>query len=424
MKLKITKIGILGMGYVGLPLAIEFGHKFPVIGFDINAKRIEDLHNGIDATNEVTIAELRQSKDLIFSSDPEALKDCNFYIVTVPTPINKDKRPDLGPLLSASMLIARFLAKGDVVVYESTVYPGATEEDCVPLLEQGSGLLLNKDFYVGYSPERINPGDKTHRLRDIKKVTSGSNVESAKFIDQTYKKIIRAGTYPAESIKVAEAAKVIENTQRDLNISLINELAIIFNLMGIDTEEVLKAAETKWNFLRFRPGLVGGHCIGVDPYYLNHKAQSLGYNPEIILAGRRLNDGMSSFVSAQLIKLLAQKGIKINGAKVLILGLAFKENCPDIRNTKVIDIVNELNEYHCKVTVYDPWVDKLEAKNEHGIKLLDDTKSELYDAIVIAVAHKEFKQMGIDKIRALGKPKHVVYDLKYLFPASQVDKRL
>jgi UDP-N-acetyl-D-galactosamine dehydrogenase len=424
MKLQITKIGILGMGYVGLPLAIEFGHKFPVIGFDINANRIDDLQNGIDVTNEVTTTELRQSKDLIFSSDPEALKDCNFYIVTVPTPINKDKRPDLGPLLSASMLIARFLAKGDVVVYESTVYPGATEEDCVPLLEQGSGLLLNKDFYVGYSPERINPGDKTHRLPDIKKVTSGSNMESAKFIDQTYKKIIRAGTYPAESIKVAEAAKVIENTQRDLNISLINELAIIFNLMGIDTEEVLKAAETKWNFLRFRPGLVGGHCIGVDPYYLTHKAQSLGYNPEIILAGRRLNDGMSSFVSAQLIKLLAQKGIKINGAKVLILGLAFKENCPDIRNTKVIDIVNELNEYHCKVTVYDPWVDKLEAKNEYGIKLLDDTKSELYDAIVIAVAHKEFKQMGIDKIRALGKPKHVVYDLKYLFPASQVAKRL
>ena len=424
MKLKITKIGILGMGYVGLPLAIEFGHKFPVIGFDINGKRIDDLHNGIDVTNEVTTAELHQSKNLIFSSDPEALQDCNFYIVTVPTPINKEKRPDLGPLLSASRLIARFLVKGDVVVYESTVYPGATEEDCVPLLEQGSGLLLNKDFYVGYSPERINPGDKTHRLPDIKKVTSGSNVESAKFIDQTYKKIIRAGTYPAESIKVAEAAKVIENTQRDLNISLINELAIIFNLMGIDTEEVLKAAETKWNFLRFRPGLVGGHCIGVDPYYLTHKAQSLGYNPEIILAGRRLNDGMSSFVSGQLIKLLAQKGIKINGAKVLILGLAFKEDCPDIRNTKVIDIVNELNEYHCKVTVYDPWVDKLEAKNEHGIKLLDDTKSELYDAIVIAVAHKEFKQMGIEKIRALGKPKHVVYDLKYLFPASQVDKRL
>ena len=424
MKLQITKIGILGMGYVGLPLAIEFGHKFPVIGFDINANRIGDLQNGIDVTNEVTTTELRQSKDLIFSSDPEALKDCNFYIVTVPTPINKDKRPDLGPLLSASMLIARFLAKGDVVVYESTVYPGATEEDCVPLLEQGSGLLLNKDFYVGYSPERINPGDKTHRLPDIKKVTSGSNMESAKFIDQTYKKIIRAGTYPAESIKVAEAAKVIENTQRDLNISLINELAIIFNLMGIDTEEVLKAAETKWNFLRFRPGLVGGHCIGVDPYYLTHKAQSLGYNPEIILAGRRLNDGMSSFVSAQLIKLLAQKGIKINGAKVLILGLAFKEDCPDIRNTKVIDIVNELNEYQCKVTVYDPWVDKFEAKNEYGIELLDDTKSALYDAIIIAVAHKEFKQMGIEKIRALGKLKHVVYDLKYLFPASQVDKRL
>ena len=424
MKLKSTKIGVIGLGYVGLPLAIEFSYQFPVIGFDINANRILDLNSGVDSTNEVEIANLKKANNIIFTSDADTLQDCNFYIVTVPTPINKNKRPDLGPLINASNLIATVLKKGDVVVYESTVYPGATEEDCVPILENISGLSLNKDFYVGYSPERINPGDKTHRLTDIKKVTSGSNKRSADFIDQVYKKIILAGTHKAESIKVAEAAKVIENTQRDLNIALINELAMIFNLMEIDTESVLKAAETKWNFLPFRPGLVGGHCIGVDPYYLTHKAESLGYNPEIILAGRRLNDGMASFVSSQLVKLLAKKNIKINSSKILILGLSFKEDCPDIRNTKVTDIIEELHEYNCKVSVYDPWVNKLEAKKEYGINLLDKIEDNEYDAIIIAVAHKEFKKMGIKKIRALGKSKHVVYDLKYLFSATQVDKRL
>ena len=424
MKLKSTKIGVIGLGYVGLPLAIEFSYQFPVIGFDINANRILDLNSGVDSTNEVEIANLKKANNIIFTSDADTLQDCNFYIVTVPTPINKNNRPDLGPLINASNLIATVLKKGDVVVYESTVYPGATEEDCVPILENISGLLLNKDFYVGYSPERINPGDKTHRLPDIKKVTSGSNKRSADFIDQVYKKIILAGTYKAESIKVAEAAKVIENTQRDLNIALINELAMIFNLMEIDTESVLRAAETKWNFLPFRPGLVGGHCIGVDPYYLTHKAESLGYNPEIILAGRRLNDGMASFVSSQLVKLLAKKNIKINSSKILILGLSFKEDCPDIRNTKVTDIIKELREYNCKVSVHDPWVNKLEAKKEYGINLLDKIEDNEYDAIIIAVAHKEFKKMGIKKIRALGKSKHVVYDLKYLFSATQVDKRL
>ncbi|MDB9907966.1 Vi polysaccharide biosynthesis UDP-N-acetylglucosamine C-6 dehydrogenase TviB [Gammaproteobacteria bacterium] len=424
MKLQSTKIGVIGLGYVGLPLAIEFSYKFPVIGFDININRIADLSNGLDSTNEVDTANLKKANNIVFTSDMNALKDCNFYIVTVPTPINKNKRPDLGPLIKASNLIASFLKKGDVVVYESTVYPGATEEDCVPILEKISGLSLNKDFYAGYSPERINPGDKTHRLPDIQKVTSGSNKQSADFIDQVYKKIILAGTHKAESIKVAEAAKVIENTQRDLNIALINELAIIFNLMEIDTESVLRAAETKWNFLPFRPGLVGGHCIGVDPYYLTHKAESLGYNPEIILAGRRLNDGMASFVSSQLIKLLAQKNIKINSSKILILGLSFKEDCPDIRNTKVTDIIEELLEYNCKVNVYDPWVNKLEAKKEYGIDLLNKIGTNEYDAIIIAVSHKEFKKMGIKKIRAFGKSKHVVYDLKYLFKAAEVDKRL
>jgi UDP-N-acetyl-D-galactosamine dehydrogenase len=424
MKLNSTNIGVIGLGYVGLPLAIEFSYRFPVIGFDINANRILDLNSGVDSTNEVEIKNLKKANNIIFTSDPDSLKSCNFYIITVPTPINKNKRPDLGPLISASNLIATVLKKGDVVVYESTVYPGATEEDCVPILENISGLSLNKDFYVGYSPERINPGDKMHRLPDIKKVTSGSNKRSADFIDQVYKKIILAGTFKAESIKIAEAAKVIENTQRDLNIALINELAMIFNLMEIDTESVLKAAETKWNFLPFRPGLVGGHCIGVDPYYLTHKAESLGYNPEIILAGRRLNDGMASFVSSQLVKLLAQKNIKINSSKILILGLSFKEDCPDIRNTKVTDIIKELREYNCKVSVHDPWVNKLEAKKDYGINLLDKIEDNKYDAIIIAVAHKVFKKMGIKKIRALGKSKHVVYDLKYLFSSTQVDKRL
>ncbi len=424
MKLKSTKIGIIGLGYVGLPLALEFSHQFSVVGFDINSNRISDLKKGKDFTNEVETSNLRKAKNIIFSSNTQDLEKCNFYIVTVPTPINEDKSPDLGPLFSASKLIAKLLKKGDVVVYESTVYPGATEEDCVPILEKISGLTLNQNFHVGYSPERINPGDKTHRLPNIKKVTSGSDKESADFIDEVYKKIILAGTYKAESIKVAEAAKVIENTQRDLNIALINELAIIFDLMGIDTEAVLKAAETKWNFLPFRPGLVGGHCIGVDPYYLTHKSESLGYSPEIILSGRRLNDGMASFVSSQLLKLLAQKSIKIDSAKILILGLSFKEDCPDIRNTKVIGIIDELLEYNCKVSVFDPWVSKIEAKQEYGLSLLDTPQPNEYDAIILAVAHKEFKKMGIKKIRSYGKSKHVVYDLKYLFSAEQVDKRL
>lgn len=424
MKFKNVKIGVVGMGYVGLPLAVEFADHFPVVGFDINAVRISNLKQGIDLTNEVNRTSLNKSKNLSFTSEVDGLKKCNFFIVTVPTPINSNKRPDLEPLLSASRMIGELLKKNDTVVYESTVYPGATEEDCIPILEQFSGLSLNKDFHVGYSPERINPGDKERRLANIIKVTSGSSPKSARFIDQIYKTIITAGTHKAESIKVAEAAKVIENTQRDLNISLINELAIIFNLMGIDTEEVLRAAETKWNFLKFRPGLVGGHCIGVDPYYLTHKAESLGYNPEIILAGRRMNDGMASFVSSQLIKLLAQQNIKINQSKILILGLSFKEDCPDIRNTKVVDIISELQEFNCKVSVFDPWVDKFSAKKEYDIALVDKLETNKYDGIIIAVAHKQFKKLGIKKIKSFGKAKHVVYDLKYLFSQTQVEKRL
>lgn len=424
MKLQSTKIGIIGLGYVGLPLALEFSKKFQVVGFDINSKRISDLKKGEDFTNEVERSDLKKDKKIVFSAESKMLKDCNFYIVTVPTPISKDKRPNLQPLISASNLVAQYIKKGDTVVFESTVYPGATEEECIPILEKISNLSLNTDFFVGYSPERINPGDKTHRLPNIKKVTSGSNQKSADFIDLVYKEIITAGTYKAESIKVAEAAKVIENTQRDLNIALMNELSIIFNLMNIDTEAVLKAAETKWNFLPFRPGLVGGHCIGVDPYYLTHKSESVGYNPEIILAGRRLNDGMASFVSSQLIKLLAQKNIKINGSKILILGLSFKEDCPDIRNTKVVEIIKDLQEYNCNVSVFDPWVNKDEAKKEYGINLLSNVKTNQFDAILIAVAHNHFKKLGIKKIKMYGKSNHVVFDLKYLFPASYVDKRL
>ena len=424
MRIKSTKICVIGLGYVGLPLALEFSKKFPVVGFDINNDRIIDLNKGIDNTNETKPLELKKATNILFSSEATSLKDCNFFIITVPTPITKSKKPDLGPLLSASTLVAPFLKKGDVVVYESTVYPGATEEDCLPILEKISKLSVNKDFFIGYSPERINPGDKLHRLPNIKKITSGSNKKSANFIDQVYKKIISAGTYKAESIQVAEAAKVIENTQRDLNIALINELAIIFNLMDIDTEQVLKAAETKWNFLPFRPGLVGGHCIGVDPYYLTHKTEMLGYKPEIILAGRRLNDNMASFVSSQLVKLLTKNNIKINSAKILILGLSFKEDCPDIRNTKIIDIIDELSEYNCNVSVYDPWVDINAAKKEYGINLIQKLQPNDYDAVVIAVPHKDFKKMGIKKIKALCKSKHVIYDLKYLFSFNEVDERL
>ena len=392
------KIAIIGLGYVGLPLAVEFGKKFPVIGFDINNQRIDSLNQGQDETLEISKSELKKAKSLSFTSDKNFLAQSNIYIVTVPTPIDKFKRPNLDPLIKASRMIGEFLSKGDLVIYESTVYPGATEEDCVPVLEEISNLEFNKDFFVGYSPERINPGDKKHKLKDIQKVTSGSTKKAAIFVNKLYAEIITAGTYKAESIKVAEAAKVIENTQRDLNISLINELAIIFSSMNIDTESVLKAAGTKWNFLSFKPGLVGGHCIGVDPYYLTHKAQELGYHPEIILAGRRLNDGMSKFIVGEFIKTLANKSIKINNANILVLGLAFKENCPDIRNTKIVDVVDELKSFNCNVDVYDPWVDPEEATKSYGISTILSLKKKSYDGVIIAVAHKEFIKMGITKI--------------------------
>jgi len=423
-KLSNLKIAVIGLGYVGLPLAVEFGKKCSVLGFDINENRINSLNQGNDATLEVSKLEIKQSKYLKFTNDQDTLSTCNIFIVTVPTPIDKYKRPNLSPLIQASSMIGKALANGNVVIYESTVYPGATEEDCVPVLEEVSGLKLNQDFFVGYSPERINPGDKTHKLKDIKKVTSGSSKASAAFIDKLYNVIITAGTYKAESIKVAEAAKVIENTQRDLNISLINELAIIFNAMNIDTESVLKAAGTKWNFLPFRPGLVGGHCIGVDPYYLTHKAQELGYHPEIILAGRRLNDGMSRFISGEFIKALANKNIKINNANILVLGLAFKENCPDIRNTKVVDVISELQGFNCNVDVYDPWVSSKDADASYGIKTIKSLKKRSYDGVLIAVAHKEFSNMGITKILTYCKPSNVIYDLKYIFDQADVDLRL
>ncbi len=424
MNLKSTKIGIIGLGYVGLPLAIEFSKKFSVVGFDINKNRIAELKKGFDFTNEVEELNIKKAKNISFSSEIKSLKNCNFYVITVPTPIKKNKEPDLGPLIKATKLVAPLIEKGNIVVYESTVYPGATEEDCIPILEKMSNLLLNQDFSVGYSPERINPGDKTHRLPNIMKITSGSNKKASNFIDKVYNTIIKAGTHKAESIKIAEAAKVIENTQRDLNIALINELAIIFEIMEIDSEAVLKAAETKWNFLPFRPGLVGGHCIGVDPYYLTYKSKSLGYNPEIILAGRRLNDSMASFVSSQLVKKLSRLKIKLSSSKILIMGLSFKEDCPDIRNTKVIDIIEELTEYECNVSVFDPWVNHEIAQSEYGINLLDKIQVNYYDAIVIAVSHKQFKKMGIKKIRSFGKSKHIIYDLKYLFKPEQVDMRL
>jgi UDP-N-acetyl-D-galactosamine dehydrogenase len=417
-------IAIIGLGYVGLPLAVEFGKKFSVIGFDINNQRINSLNQGCDETLEISKSELKSAKSLSFTSDKDSLAKSNIYIVTVPTPIDKFKRPNLDPLKKASSMIGKFLSKGDLVIYESTVYPGATEEDCVPILEETSNLEFNKDFFVGYSPERINPGDKNHKLKDIKKVTSGSTKQAAAFVNKLYEEIITAGTYKAESIKVAEAAKVIENTQRDLNISLINELAIIFNAMDIDTESVLKAASTKWNFLPFKPGLVGGHCIGVDPYYLTHKAQELGYHPEIILAGRRLNDGMSKFIVGEFVKTLAQKNIKINNANILVLGLAFKENCPDIRNTKVIDVVDELKSFNCNVDIYDPWVNSEEVMKSFKIKPVLSLKEKSYDGVIIAVAHKEFLKMGLKKIKTYCQSSHIIYDLKHIFDKSEVDLRL
>ena len=417
-------LAVIGLGYVGLPLAVEFGKKRPVVGFDIHQGRIEALKQGHDSTLEVDDEELASAKHLSYSHNLDDLKACNVFIVTVPTPIDEHKKPDLTPLVKASETIGKVLKKGDIVIYESTVYPGATEEDCVPVLEKVSGLKFNQDFFAGYSPERINPGDKEHRVTTIRKVTSGSTPEIAEVVDKLYNEIITVGTHKASSIKVAEAAKVIENTQRDLNIALINELALIFNKMDIDTEAVLLAAGTKWNFLPFRPGLVGGHCIGVDPYYLTHKAQSIGYHPEIILAGRRLNDSMGEYVSSQLVKSLLKKRIQVDGAKILLLGLTFKENCPDLRNTKVVDIIKELKEYNIEVDVYDPWIDPKEAEHEYGITPITSLENGKYDGVILAVAHKQFKEMGIDAIRKLGKPAHVVYDLKYLFAPEQTDLRL
>ncbi|CAN7458433.1 Vi polysaccharide biosynthesis UDP-N-acetylglucosamine C-6 dehydrogenase TviB [Polaromonas sp. LjRoot131] len=423
-KLPDIRIAIIGLGYVGLPLAVEFGKKRSVIGFDINEARIEELKSGHDHTLETEPQELRAASHLSFTANAQDLAAANCFIVTVPTPIDEHKRPDLTPLVRASEVIGKVLKAGDIVIYESTVYPGATEEDCVPVLEKFSGLVFNRDFFAGYSPERINPGDKQHRLVNIKKVTSGSTPETADLVDRLYNEIIVAGTHRAASIKVAEAAKVIENTQRDLNIALINELAIIFNRMGIDTEAVLQAAGSKWNFLPFRPGLVGGHCIGVDPYYLTHKAQSIGYHPEIILAGRRLNDGMGAYVVAQLVKAMTKRRIHVDGAKVLVMGLTFKENCPDLRNTRVIDMVAELRDYNCVVDVFDPWADAAEAQREYGISLVAQPQAGAYDAIILAVAHHQFKDMGQAAIRKLGSATHVLYDLKYLLPAEASDLRL
>ncbi|WP_079202253.1 Vi polysaccharide biosynthesis UDP-N-acetylglucosamine C-6 dehydrogenase TviB [Pseudomonas sp. CC6-YY-74] len=424
LNLEDIKLAIIGLGYVGLPLAVEFGKHRSVVGFDINQQRIAALKAGHDATLEVSDEELTHSVHLRYSADIDDLKACNTYIVTVPTPIDAHKKPDLTPLIKASQTIGKALKKGDIVIYESTVYPGATEEDCVPVLEEVSGLKFNVDFFAGYSPERINPGDKEHRVTTIKKVTSGSTPAIAELIDTLYRQIITAGTHKASSIKVAEAAKVIENTQRDLNIALINELALIFNRMGIDTEAVLEAAGTKWNFLPFRPGLVGGHCIGVDPYYLTHKAESIGYHPEIILAGRRLNDSMGAYVVSQLIKGMLKRRIHVDGARVLVMGLTFKENCPDLRNTKVVDIVRELTDYNIAVDVYDPWVSVEEAQHEYGITPIAEPAVNAYDGIILAVAHNEFRALGVENIRKHGKAEHVLYDLKYLLSAEESDLRL
>jgi UDP-N-acetyl-D-galactosamine dehydrogenase len=417
-------IAIIGLGYVGLPLAVEFGKHRPVIAFDINMQRIAALRDGHDHTREVESEDLTGARHLVFTSDPEDLRAATIFIVTVPTPIDAHKRPDLTPLIKASETIGKVLKKGDIVIYESTVYPGATEEDCAPVLERVSGLTFNSDFFCGYSPERINPGDKAHRLTTIMKVTSGSTAEVAETVDALYASIITAGTYKAESIRVAEAAKVIENTQRDLNIALINELAIIFNKMGIDTEAVLRAAGTKWNFLPFRPGLVGGHCIGVDPYYLTHKAEDLGYHPQVILAGRRINDGMGAYVAGQLVKSMLKRRIHVDGARVLVLGLTFKENCPDLRNTRVVDVIDELKEYGALVDVHDPWADTAEAKHEYGLDLVASPEAETYDGILLAVAHQEFRQMGLSAIRGLGRSAHVLYDLKHLLSLDESDLRL
>jgi UDP-N-acetyl-D-glucosamine/UDP-N-acetyl-D-galactosamine dehydrogenase len=422
--LRNCKLGIIGLGYVGLPLAVEFGKHYKTVGFDIKPSRIAELKRGRDSTLEVEPAELRAAKHLVYSTSVKDLRGCKVFIVTVPTPIDGYKRPDLKPIEGASEFIGQVLKKGDVVVFESTVYPGCTEEIAVPILERVSGLKFNQDFFAGYSPERINPGDKQHRLTTIKKITSGSTPEVADFVDALYATIIKAGTHKATSIRVAEAAKVIENTQRDVNIALINELALIFNRLGIDTEEVLEAAGTKWNFLAFRPGLVGGHCIGVDPYYLTHKAQEIGYHPEMILAGRRINDNMAIYVAERVAQLMIRKRIHVKGARILMMGLTFKENCPDLRNSKVVDVMQELAKYGAKVDVYDPWIDAKECVHEYGIKPIRKPAAGRYDAIVLAVAHKQFRDMGLDAIRAFAKRPHVLYDIKYIFGADEVDGRL
>ena len=418
------KIAIIGLGYVGLPLAVEFGKFRAVVGFDINKPRIDELKKHIDSTLETTPQELKDAAYLSYTTNLEDIKGCSIFIITVPTPIDKHKRPDLAPLEKASKSIGSILKNSDIVIYESTVYPGATEEICVPILEEQSGLIFNEDFFCGYSPERINPGDKKHRLTTIKKVTAGSTPEIAAEVDKLYQEIITAGTHKASSIKVAEAAKVIENTQRDVNIALINELAIIFNKLGIDTESVLEAAGTKWNFLPFRPGLVGGHCIGVDPYYLTHKSIEVGYNPEMILAGRRLNDSMGSYVADQVSKLMTNKHIHVVDSNILIMGLTFKENCPDIRNTRIVDLVEKFKEYNCNVDVYDPWVDKDEVIYEFDFRPINKPLEGKYDAILLAVAHDEFKGLSLEQIKAFGKVNHILYDIKYLFDANEVDGRL
>ncbi|MBE9564202.1 MAG: Vi polysaccharide biosynthesis UDP-N-acetylglucosamine C-6 dehydrogenase TviB [Proteobacteria bacterium] len=424
LKLEDTKIAVIGMGYVGLPLAVEFAKNLPVLGFDINTARIEELKSGKDSTLEINEEELSEAKYLTCSSDVNDLKSSNVYIVTVPTPIDKHKKPDLTPLEKASEMLAGVISKGDVVIYESTVFPGATEDICIPLIEQGSGLVFNKDFYAGYSPERINPGDKEHRVSNILKITSGSTPEVADYVDDLYKSIITAGTHKASSLKVAEAAKVIENVQRDVNIALINELALIFSRLDIDTLDVLEAAGTKWNFLPFRPGLVGGHCIGVDPYYLVHKAQETGFEPSIIPASRYTNEFMATHVIQEVIKLMSQKRISIVDANILVLGLAFKEDCPDLRNTKVVDLLSELAPYNANVDVYDPWVSHEEAKHEYDLSLIDEPEKGHYDAIIIAVSHQQFKEMGAEGLHALGKKNHVLYDIKYILPSDDVDGRL
>jgi UDP-N-acetyl-D-galactosamine dehydrogenase len=424
LNLRNLHVGVIGLGYVGLPLAVEFGKRFRTVGFDIKPERVDELRKGHDSTLETDEAELAAATKLSFTTRLDDLKPCRVFIVTVPTPIDEYKRPDLTPLEKSSESVGKVLKKGDVVVFESTVYPGCTEEVCVPILERVSGLRFNKDFFAGYSPERINPGDKEHRLTTIRKVTSGSTPAVAEFVDSLYRSIVTVGTHKASSIKVAEAAKVIENTQRDVNIALINELALIFNRLGIDTEEVLQAAGSKWNFLPFRPGLVGGHCIGVDPYYLTHKAQAIGYHPEMILAGRRINDNMGIYVAQQVAQLMIMKRIQVRDSRVLVMGLTFKENCPDVRNTKIVDVVRELEKYGARVEVCDPWADPDEAQHEYGLRPVAKARPGRYDAIVLGVAHDEFRHMGIGKVRALGRPNHVLYDIKYVFPAGEVDGRL